>query len=55
VWGAYNYDPTKDVARVLVELVWVKETEESLRYSVVDEGIEFAWEKAAFTIVIEAI
>jgi len=54
VWGAYDHDPTKDVARIDIAPDWRQELEESMRFSVVNAGIEFAWEYVAFTVGIEA-
>ena len=54
VWGAYDHNPEKDVAKIDIAPDWRQEAEESLRFTVVEEGIEFAWENVAFTIGISA-
>ncbi|MBN4071204.1 DUF2911 domain-containing protein, partial [Crocinitomix catalasitica] len=54
VWGAYNHDPTKDVARIDIAPELLEQSEESLQYAVLEDGIKFAWEKVAITIGIKA-
>ncbi|MDX1627366.1 MAG: DUF2911 domain-containing protein [Fulvivirga sp.] len=51
-WGAYNYTPENDVVRIEVTPEWAEENQERLEYVVVDDGIDFAWEKARITIPV---
>lgn len=54
-WGAYNYTPDHDVVRIEVSPEWVEENEERLKYSVGENAIHFAWEKARLTIPVEPV
>lgn len=54
VWGAYDHDPTKDIARVDIAPTWNEELQESLEYQITDGGVMFAWEYATFTVGIQA-
>ena len=54
VWGAYDYDPTKDVARINVTPEVGENLEESLQYGITEAGIHFSWEYMSFTIPVSA-
>jgi hypothetical protein len=51
-WGAYSYDKEDDVVRLTVIRKFVDENQEMLMYEVSDKGINFAWEKARFSIPV---
>lgn len=53
-WGAYNYSQDHDVARIFVTAQNVEENQERLEYIIVEDGIQFAWEKVRMTIPITA-
>jgi len=53
-WGAYNYTPDHDVARVSVPIEKVDDNQERLEYTVAPEGIQFAWEKVRLMVPISA-
>ncbi|MDH5398630.1 MAG: DUF2911 domain-containing protein [Cyclobacteriaceae bacterium] len=54
IWGADKYTEEHDVVRVNVTPEWSEEVTESLEYKVEDGAIKFAWEKASFSIPVEA-
>ncbi|MGV8946405.1 MAG: DUF2911 domain-containing protein [Lutibacter sp.] len=52
-WGAFSYSEGEDVLRLNVTPEFVDENQEQLEYAVVDEGIQFAWEKVRLLIPTE--
>ncbi|MFA5296772.1 MAG: DUF2911 domain-containing protein [Lutibacter sp.] len=52
-WGAFSYSESEDVLRLNVTPEFVDENQEQLNYTIGNEGIRFAWEKATFNIPIE--
>lgn len=53
-WGAKKYDEKEDALRVNIKPEFVSENQEKLNYSVTDNSIVFAWEKARLTIPVSA-
>jgi len=49
-WGASSYNEEEDVLRVNITPTFVDDNQEQLLYSVGDNAIDFAWEKARLTI-----
>jgi hypothetical protein len=49
-WGAFSYDINEDALRLKIKPQFVKENQETLKYSVDNQGIVFAWEKVRLTI-----
>ena len=53
-WGAYNYDPGKDVVRFQVRPKMVDESEERLTFTVSERGVvTMAWEKLRLSFEVE--
>jgi len=52
-WGAYSYNQEEDILRMIINPKFVKENMEILSYVVVENGIEFGWEKAHVFIPIK--
>jgi len=52
-WGAYSYNQEEDILRMIINPKFVKENMEILSYVVVENGIEFGWEKARVFIPIK--
>ena len=52
-WGAFSYNENEDVLRIKVKPDFVKENQESLKYSVGKNAIDFAWEKVRIAIPIK--
>ncbi|MDJ0645540.1 MAG: DUF2911 domain-containing protein [Flavobacteriaceae bacterium] len=52
-WGAYSYKESEDALRLNVTPDFVADNQESLLYSVVENAITFAWEKARLTIPVK--
>lgn len=53
-WGAYSYNQEEDVLRVDITPKFVDDNQEQLLYSVGENSINFAWEKARLTIPISS-
>ncbi len=49
-WGAYKYDQKQDALRLNIKPEWVDEVQEQLSYSISENLIIFAWEKAKLSI-----
>lgn len=54
-WGAYNYSPDHDLARIAVTPIRVNENRERLTYEIDTIGITLAWEKVRLTMPIKAL
>jgi hypothetical protein len=52
-WGAYSYNQEDDVLRMIINPKFVKDNLEMLSYVVVENGVEFGWEKARVFIPIK--
>lgn len=50
VWGSNGYDENRDVLKIEVTPEFTENMNESLKYSVKENGILFEWEKASFLI-----
>lgn len=53
-WGSSKYDEKEDALRVSLAPQMAGEIQEKLAFSVSDEGILFAWEKARLTIPVSS-
>ncbi|MDH5379397.1 MAG: DUF2911 domain-containing protein [Cyclobacteriaceae bacterium] len=53
IWGAMGYNEENDIVRINIMPTWADEIQERLEYSVSDNAINFAWEKARLSIPIE--
>lgn len=53
-WGATKYKEEEDALRINISPDFVSENQEQLNYSVKDNSIIFAWEKARLTIPVQA-
>ena len=51
-WGAYNYTEENDVVRLEVMPEWVEDNQERLTYTIENDGLGFAWEKARLNIPV---
>jgi len=51
-WGAYSYKKEEDALRVSSTPNFVSDNQEQLLYSVGENSINFAWEKARLTIPV---
>ncbi|MFN4147085.1 MAG: DUF2911 domain-containing protein [Runella sp.] len=49
-WGAYSYKQDKDVLRVTVPAVALKEPVEKLTFDVTDSSLTFKWDTASFVV-----
>jgi len=53
-WGAYNYDPDKDVLRVNVKPYKINDSVERMTFTISDKGkINYAWEHVGFTASVK--
>jgi len=52
-WGAFKYKEKKDALRVDIQPTFVNDNQEQLKYSVDNNSINFAWEKARISIPVE--
>ena len=52
-WGASKYQEKEDALRVELQPTFVNENQEQLMYSVENNAINFAWEKARIAIPVE--
>ena len=52
-WGAYSYNQEEDAVRMNITPSFVDDIQEQLQYSVTENTIEFAWEKARLSIAFE--
>ena len=52
IWGADKYSEENDIVRVSVTPELSEEVTERLQYSIADNAIHFAWEKAHLTIPV---
>ncbi len=53
-WGAYNYDEGEDLFRLEVNVARTLELNESLKFTVNDDGIvTFSWEYKSFSFKVE--
>jgi hypothetical protein len=53
-WGAFSYKQEEDALRINVTPSFVNDTQEQLLYSIGDNTIDFAWEKARLAIPISS-
>ncbi|MCF6348207.1 MAG: DUF2911 domain-containing protein [Flavobacteriaceae bacterium] len=53
-WGAYSYKQEEDALRIDIAPKFVDDSQEQLLYSVGENAIDFAWEKARLTIPISS-
>lgn len=51
-WGSGKYDESKDALRIDITPEFGDKNQEQLHYSVMDDSIVFAWEKAKLTIPV---
>ena len=51
-WGAYDYDKKADALRLDITPDWADDNQEQLEYSVGQNTIDFAWEKARLSIPV---
>ncbi|WP_185154364.1 DUF2911 domain-containing protein [Fulvivirga sp. M361] len=54
-WGAYNYNEKHDVVRLPVTPEWKEEVQERLTYSIAENSIGLAWEKARITVPVNVV
>ena len=52
-WGAYSYNQEEDALRVNIAPSFVEDIQEQLQYSIGENTIDFAWEKARLGIAFE--
>ncbi len=52
-WGAYAYKQSQDALRVNIKPEFVEDTQEMLSYSIDDDSINFAWDKARLSIPVK--
>jgi len=52
-WGAFKYKEKEDALRVDIQPTFVNDNQEQLKYSVGNNSINFAWEKARISIPVE--
>ena len=52
-WGAYSYNQEEDAVRMNITPSFVDDIQEQLQYSVTENTIDFAWEKARLSIAFE--
>ena len=52
-WGAYSYSEDDDVLRMIINPKFVKDNMEILSYTVLENGVEFGWEKVRVFIPIK--
>ena len=52
-WGAYSYNQEEDAVRMNITPSFVEDIQEQLQYSVTENTIDFAWEKARLSIAFE--
>lgn len=52
-WGAYNYKQDKDVLRITVPAMTLKEPVEKLTYEVKDNALMLMWDTAGFTVPLQ--
>ncbi|WP_428660213.1 DUF2911 domain-containing protein [Runella sp.] len=52
-WGAYNYKQDKDVLRITVPAMTLKEPVEKLTYEVKDNALVFMWDTAGFSVPLQ--
>ncbi len=53
-WGAFSYKQEEDALRVNVTPEFVGDNQEQLNYSIGENAINFAWEKARLTIPVSS-
>jgi hypothetical protein len=53
-WGAFSYNQEEDALRVNITPKFTDDNQEQLKYSVEENTIEFAWEKARLTIPVSS-
>lgn len=54
-WGAFSYDQAQDVLRLKVTPDWQNTVQERLKYSVDEDNLVFAWEKAKLKMEVKAM
>ena len=52
-WGHFSYKEKEDVFRIKISPNYVNDNQEQLQYSVNNNAIVFAWEKARISIPVE--
>ncbi len=52
-WGAYNYKQDKDVLRITVPTIALKEPVEKLNFEVKDNALIFMWDTSSFSVPLK--
>jgi Protein of unknown function (DUF2911) len=52
-WGAYSYKANKDVLRVTVPAITLKEPVEKLTFEIKEGNLIFAWDNASFSVAVK--